>query len=285
MLVPNLTIPAGTTISAGIQSLVYNATGVGWPVRAFSQAPGLEDPSSDQAHPVAQITLGFPYTTYDVTFDGDSLRNACATLIAACASWDQLAGGQVSMDFYSGLRLFPAYISTTQGIMRLYDPLDYDHLNIDWVIDIPGTLDMDVTSAEVIRAVYILGSNAVGSGLVSDGSGIVGPVSYLNDSTSNTTAKRNAIGTDYLKQFSQSVRGTLTIDLVAAGTLTDNVRPGTYVSFEINAQIFAEVVLFTIYSISRTFLVGGKEAWSVAFGGHVKSAAKQVRRLARATRS
>lgn len=92
-----------------------------------------------------------------------------------------------------------------------------------------------INPGDVVRAVYVKGGiprttgyDPIGSGLVSDGSGIPGPVAYITDDTSTTDAIRDAIGRDYLGAQSQSVRASAAFAPVDTNTLADNIRAGSY---------------------------------------------------------
>ena len=69
MLVPNLTIPSGTDWAAGLQSLIYNATGVGWPIRANATPPGVYGSYGSQAYTLPLFAPNHPATQYDVTLE------------------------------------------------------------------------------------------------------------------------------------------------------------------------------------------------------------------------
>ena len=286
MLVPALTVPAGTRFPAAIQSCVANATGVGWPLRAFSDNPGDEDARNDQAHPVSGYAPGFPSTQYDVVIDGGSLRNAIADCVTACDTWVTGTGAVTSVDFTSGLRVWPTSMGTgtEAGVITTYLADDYTYLRVENVLA-PGathtpasTLKFTIDPSGISRAVYIVGGNAAGSGLVSDGSGIVGPVAFVNDSTILTAAKRNAVAAAYLSQFSQGIRGTFTLENTDTGTGTANVRAGGVARFYADSQTFSADISFTIMSIRKTFYAGSHEDWDIAVGGFVGSAVKQLRR-------
>lgn len=292
MLVPALTIPAGTDQVAAIQSIVANATGVGWPVRAFafwSIGTGYSAVSS-QAFPIA---VGTDYTLdYDLVLDGDSVRGAIAKVFTSSVSASgppkgSLAtnGGLVTIDYYGGLRVIPTYLSG--GLTAVYLPADYDDLDISNTSSgaraVAG-LDMTIDASGIVRAVYVKGGNAAGSGLVSDGSGIPGPVSTISDATSLDGTKRNNIAGDYLLEFSQSPRGQAPL-FMSPADLASNYRPGGTVTFAADGQTFNDETTFVIASIRKTFLGNGNQNWTVSFGGHKPSAMKQLRRLTRDVRS
>lgn len=293
MKVPPITIPVGTDQVAAIQSLVANATGVGWPIRALAYwSVGIGySPYSSVEMPIA--VAGTSSLDYDLVITGGTLREAIAKVftssVTSSGGSPKLSmatnGALVTIDYYGGLRVIPTYL--TNGVTTVYLPSDYDDLAIS---NTPaGTLaasdlDMIVDGAGVVRAVYISGANAAGSGLVSDGSGIPGPVAEITDDTSDTAQKMQNIGADYLYGFSQSIRGSTSL-LLDSTTLTPNIRPGGTITFTSDSQTFGHEVSFVIASIRKTFLAGDLQAWTLNFGGLPPSAIRQMRRATRQTLS
>lgn len=291
MLVPSLTIPTGTDQAEAIQSCVYNASGIGYGIRAFANVTSFGVPIANgtQAAPIGSngATLG-----YDIVLAGTSLRGAIDAVIAATGdsafsgrgSGANTTGAMATIDFYGGLRLIQTHQSASG--LTTYQPTDYDTLSLDGTPTstfATSALNVNVDASGIVRGVYVNGANAAGSGLISDGSGITGPISYISDSTSTTAATRNAIAGDYLYTFTQPTRGTASLD--PTSHLASNYRPGGRVAFATDAQVFAASTTFVIYSIRKTFLGGGNESWDVDFGGFAGSAVKQIRRLTRDIRS
>lgn len=293
MVVPSLTIPAGTYLHSAIQACVANATGVGWPIRAFARDLfGLPSAFSTQALPVGG-TGGTLQT--DVVLDGASLRSAIEEVTNASGGGVVVGGGKfnatsstgqlVTIDFTSGLRVIPTYLSN--GIMRTYVPSDYDSLALTNTLAgaMAGeTTNIKIEVGSVVRGVYVKGANAAGSGLVSDGSGIVGPTRYINDATSDTGTKRDNIAGAYLYQFSQGVRGSESLTLTAAEVAAGNYRPGATIVYGADAQTYSASTTFVIMDIAKTFS-GVTEYWTLSYGSPPRSAIKQMRRLTRAVRS
>lgn len=297
MMVPYLQIFAGTHLAAGVQAIIANATGVGIPLRAFTQPSGSEDYGS-QAYPIAGIFPGFPATEYEIIIEGQSVREAVGMLIAACNTWYTGGGAYLSIDFYSGVRLYngngPNSVYSP-GILTASPSSDMDDMYLlpghaEWTSTMTRFL---VNPGGIFRAVYIKGGIArttgydpIGSGLVSDGSGIPGPVAYITDDSSVTDTIRDAIGRDYLGAQSQSVRASATYAPMNSDTLTtDNIRPGSHFWAMADSQVMGADTRFMLFSITKTFRPGGFEDWTVSFGGFAPSAVKQTRRLTRDTRS
>ncbi len=302
MVVPTYTIPSGTGQAAAVQSLVYNATGIGFPLRAFSMPTFPSSPSDvgDLATPVASDALGLNLRFDVVVADGSSLRQAISDVFAACDTGTPgtgfMSGAFATVDFYGGLRTIEAYVSVNDplvpvGVVGVIAPRDYyDSVTATSTNTPVGSnqttdLEFNIDVAGAVRGVYIRGANAAGSGLVSDGSGIAGPISYLSDDTSTTAAIRNAIAVDYLSRFALSIRGSFTYETVPAAILAGCPRPGGYWSFGADSQTFVSTTALPIASIRKTFLGGGEQAWTVAVGGFPPSAVKQMRRLTRDVRS
>jgi hypothetical protein len=290
MVVPALTIPTGTEIAAAFQSCVANATGVGWLIRAGSSPDTARVPYSTQALPVASVPNASLQS--DIVLEGESLRNAlekcggAAETSAITYQATAISGFLFTIDFYSGLRAIPTYDSS--GVNVPYPPTDY--ATLAFTDTLAGTyathdLSIKVEASGVVHAVYVKGANAAGSGLVSDGSGLPGPVSFISDDTSNTADKRNIIAGDYLYTFAEQFRGSATLAPITTAQQAGNYHPGGLVSFGIDAQVFGTAASFTIMSIRKTFVGGDRENWVIAFGGYAPSAVKQIRRLTRDTRN
>ncbi len=289
MVVPSLTVPAMTEVRAAIQACVANATGIGWTIRAAAGV-GTEAASS-QALPLGTPSSGSPTVTeYDVVIAGMSLRDAISACIVACAN-PYATGGDVLdavfwIDFYSGLRF--AEVFTTAANSLAIPPQDLvATLSIENLMS--GTiaahsLDFATNSAGVPHAVYVTGGNAAGTGLVSDGSGIIGMVAQLSDDTILTTAQRDIVGLSYLSEFGTSLRGSMSLDPISAAMLAITYRPVSRISFLVDAQVFGETTTYNIDSIDKTF-ADLREGWTIHYGGAEPSAIKQIRRLTRDVRS
>lgn len=290
LIVPNLTILAGTRLSAAIQSAYYNSSGMGWPLRAFTQPYGSED-YGHQDTPIAAITDGS--LQYDVVFEGQSLRQACTDLIVASDTWvTGAAGGYVTIDFYSGLRLMNGNAAGVEGILTMSPQADMDSMSIfdgaaaSYPYLTSDNVKFRLDSGGVVRGVYVKGANAAGSGLVSDGTGIPGPIQYISDDTSTTAAIRNAIALDYLGGFSQATRATEAFSPIPTANLDAfNYRPGSYVFKHVDSQVMGATTIFSLFRIHKRFDAYDMEHWTVDYGGNAPSALKQTRRLTRSTRS
>jgi hypothetical protein len=291
MVVPTLTIPANTSVVAAIQSAVANATGIGWPIRAFAVPDDfIHSQFSAQATPIgynAATTL-----SADVTLDGQSLRDAIAQIIAASQQGTTFktprdyASSSVTIDFTSGLRVMPNYL--VNNVLNVAQPTDYSTLTIT---DTPAgtyaatSLNFTIDDVGVPRGVYVTGATPAVSGLYSDGSGIPGPVAQISDSTITTIAQAALAASDYLFQFATGVRGSFDLDPVAAGFVASgNYRAGAMVTFGADSQVVLAPMSFVIAAIHKSW-APGSESWSVDFGGFRPSAMKQLRRLTRAVRS
>ncbi len=296
MLVPSLTIPAGTRLDDVIQALAANATGIGWPLRAFavnSVSVPTGGVASSQSNPVSSYgtSLTAASLANDLVLDGQSLREACLLAIQGSQTWNGGdVGGYVSIDFYSGFRFHKGYPSTGTGINLIEPATDYATFELENTVastrNVSEAVGFAFDSGAVVRGVYIKSTTAAGSGLVPDGSGIPGPIAYISDDTSTTAAIRNTIGIAYLAQFSQSVRASASFTPMDATLLAaNNYRPGSYFDFYADAQTISTTTRFSLFSIRKTYPAGAYENWVVTFGGFAASAPRQTRRLTRAVRS
>jgi hypothetical protein len=278
MLVPSLTIPAGTRASTAIQAAAANATGIGFPLRALSDE-GLNGYQGNQAMPIAAFATLVDSTDLvaAVTLAGETLREAIRKIFEASLNEGIFVGsggvtGQVTVDFTYGLRAWAT--GTT--------PEDYINTTVAEVIGglAATTLDHETDALGVVHQVYVKGGNAAGTGLVTDGRGIPGPVALIEDSSITTAAAKQAAGVAYLEQSNVATRGSFTLENFAP---TSNVRAGSWITITSTpAGLSAQV--FTIASIAKTFIVN-KQTWRVAYGGLPLSPARLIRRLTRFVRS
>ena len=272
----------GSSLISVIQSLIGNATGVGFALRSFASLTDSDGIFGSQAYPIASFG-DFAELQEDLEVTaGSSLRSA----IAEAISISNLSSGFLSVDFYGGVRFYGGSLSEETGIRTIIEHTDYLSLTVKNTSagpNQPSTYSFDVDVTGVTRAVYILGGNVAGTGILSDGSGKPGPVAFLEDDTILTVKRRDRVGKLYLQQLSQTVRGE--IGWTAFGNAAGNYRPGSNIFLGPDAQVLSEVVVFSILTIRKQFRLGGAEDWTISFGGAQPSMVRSLRRLTRKTRS
>lgn len=293
MVMTPLTIPAGTETTAAFQACYYNATGVGWSIRAFGSSAGTDIFGTQEA-PIQMTGVGFGLG-YDVVFTGgESLRQALIDVGAAhiVGNLSNDPTPAPTIDFYSGLRVHYMATTSVPNHFVMVQSIDMDDLLVeDTMVPTPGRLqsngvDLNLDFGGVVRGVYIIGANAAGSGLVSDGTGIPGPVHSLADDSSTTADIRNRLGASYLAQFSESARITTRfLPIEPTWLVSKNVRPGSVVRFYPDGQTWQEQTLYSVLSIRKTWPVDDLENWSVGVGGFAPSAVRASRRRTRDVRS
>ncbi|HEV8282348.1 MAG TPA: hypothetical protein VGQ02_10835 [Candidatus Limnocylindrales bacterium] len=273
LVVPSLTIPAGTPVDQAVQTAAAAAAGIGFPLRTFGGA----SLNGTQAAPVGVLKAGFPPNTrYAITVSNEPLRAVIGKIIAAgpdttVTGFGFTIGGYgtVTVDFYDGLRF---YLATAA-------PSDYDTLTVaDTVAGVLVAADLAHTfdAGSRVRQVSIVGGNAAGTGVVSDGSGIPGPTAAITDAAILTSDDRDAIGGAYLADKSLTGRGSLTLE---ANTIATNIRAGSPLDLT-DAETGATGV-YPIGSITKRFYGGTRQDWTITYGGLPASFAAAVRRLTR----
>jgi hypothetical protein len=115
---------------------------------------------------------------------------------------------------------------------------------------------------------------------ITDGSNQPGPTAYIQDDLLTTPFKRTAAGVAYLAEFSVPVRGSLTIENLLP---TDNMRAGS--ALDLTSSTTNATGSWTIASIQKRWLPGGRQTWTVGYGGLRPSALRANRRLTRAVRN
>jgi len=289
MLIPaEMTFADGSRTNAAIQALYANATGIGVPLRAFTTDTGTLA-SGNQALPIGDLDLisgGYAHIVGPITVTATSTLRDAITFVMENSETsvnDRLIGA-VTVDFWTGLRVWlreGVIFGTSYGPIP---PSDYIDLT---VADNPSgaflaatQLDHDTDAAGVPRGVFIQGGNAAGTGLVSDGTGIPGPIASLSDSLILTAAARDRAGTAYLADKGLAIRGSFTLENFAS---TTNRRAGSPLTLSSTAAGLAGFQS-TIVSISKRF-IAARQTWTVAYGGLRPSAIRQLRRFTRAVRS
>lgn len=280
MVIPSLTIPAGTRVYDAVQAAAGAAIGIGFPLRAFHST----DQNSNQAGPVGHLSifddLNAPLTGYALTFAGESLRQAIGKIIAAAPNtalvgfdFVKIIGyGVVTIDFYDGLRFYRA----------LVPPDDYATLTVsDTFAGALAAADLEHTfdGGGRVRQVQVIGGNAAGSGIVPDGSGKTGATATITDSSILSSDVRDQRAKAYMADKSLSGRGTFKLN---ANTIATNVHPGS--TLDLTDAETGATGTYPIGSITKRFH-GGRQDWVITYGGLPASFAAAVRRLTRGTLS
>lgn len=263
--------PATNTL---VQSLVGQSFGVGVPLNT---AAAITD-GGDRANPVGWATAVLVRTTTIPA--GSTLRQGIQQLLEASGN----ATGQrpvVTVDFYCGLRVYSQLSSAGAiGAQTDYSSLTIDDANFPSVLP-QATAPTHITDgSDLVRAVYVVGGNAAGTGIVSDGSGIPGPTAVISDSSILTALDRDRTAALYLAGHIISQRGVFSIDSV---TLTTNIRAGSRLLF-VDLQMFGSITqqTFIISAIEKRF-IGTTQHWRVTYGKLPPSAMRQLRRFTRST--
>lgn len=267
VLANDITFPAfsGTTFAAIAQRIVGNAIGLG-PIRAGSLTGVFE---GNQAFPILDSGWFIPST---ITIKaGTTVREALRMMIsqAAAAGWLPVV---TTVDFYYGLRAFTE--SSRPG--------DYATLvltNVFASASNSETLNYDVDTAGVIRGVMVRGTGV--TVIVVDGSGRMGPIAVLDDTTVTTAAMATAAGVAYLNAFRSGLRGRFGQSDRAGSAV---IHAGGFVQIT-DARVGLAAEFLRIMRIGRTFNPSGRENWVVDFGGLPPSGAALIRHLTRDTLS
>jgi hypothetical protein len=282
MLVPSLTIPSGTRTSAAIQSVLANATGIGYPLHATS-SPTKDGYQGDATYPVASFATAITTTELNVAvvLAGESVRQALDIVFASSLFTDYFAGatgdilGTATVDFTTGLRAYDRTLAPTD-----YVTLEVSDAPTGSQVAATGIADLSIGLA-VVRGVYVKGGNAAGTGLVPDGTGKIGPIAFIDDSTITTTAGRNAAAFAYLAAHGDSAAGSLTLENL---TPTTNIRAGSRLTLT-STQLGLAAADYAITSIRKRFVTTSRQDWEVSYGAVVPSGTRVMRQFTRFVRS
>jgi hypothetical protein len=284
MVIPvAVTFAAAEDAATAIQSLYYLAAGVGVELRVFKSAKTTDEEYGNQERPVGsygvRATAGILDSAVSIAA-GTSLREAIVRLVGVTRAADPGGGsgdprvvpGFVTVDPWWGLRVWGERLP---GAM----PHDYASMTVEDTIAgaVKATvLDAETDAGSAVRQVFVIGGNAASTGIVSDASGIPGPIDRITDTTITTADERDALGRAYLADKRSGVRGSVEVENASA---TSNVRPGAFVTItDVQAGLAGDT--FRIASITKTFR-NGRPTWQVAFGGLRPSAMRLTRRLTR----
>lgn len=303
-----MVLPAAITLATGlearqaIQAVHAQCESAGWILNATVTTGS----GSNAAGPISNGGGSSETLGYDLVLAaGTSLREAHGAINAACQAGTAVPNVRaVTVDFYGGLRSWiDDYVYGGAYTFGAWE--DSGCLFIE---DTTGThnppefvaagLKMGRTGAKY-RRVMVVGANAAGSGIVSDGSGIAGPTAVLRDSTSDSATKKSAIGRAYLAmrggtslRGSYSLESVYTPDWVNVWSLSSIAFLHTDIT---DAQAGDSETLslppgfqhhrVPITSIRKRFLGGGLEDWEVDFGAETPAVSGLIRRLTREIKS
>lgn len=257
---------------------IGGAPGIGFALNYAYPITGVGP--STQARPMG--AYGAQSITFPLVVEGGTLRRVLAQLndvlvgqqTAASPSYN--GGGWVAtVDFYGGLRWWDAtgWFNTKPQ---------------DWVstaigpVNKPANLEHVTSLGDAVRQVYVIGGNAAGTGLVSSGSGAVGPTAVLEDATILTAGAMLAAGRSYLAAHGQTVEGSFGAEeYLTAGAIGAERHAGAeFVLTDAQAGVAGLTVAAS--RITKTFVAGGvREMWTVDYGSRDSRASVYLRRLSR----
>lgn len=268
------------TLTQAVQSLVAQTTG-GYPLRAFANAAG--GTASNQAQPLANVTgsIPFPDGTNPPDASGMTLRQGIAYAV-------QLYGGPsgkpgCTVDFYGGLRLLSqSAIGTPPAVVYINVAPDTQPINVSSAIGpyYGGNIEMGATYSEIVHRVLVRGGNAAGSGVVTDGSGTIGPTPIVSDSTIKTAVALAAVGRTAILGRGASIYGSMTVETITVKDAGEHRAYG-YITID-DAQLgFTGSTFATlpVLSIRKSFASSGMETWAIEFGSPVGAGSHLLRRL------
>jgi hypothetical protein len=208
---------------------------------------------------------------------GTTLREAIRQLAGAMNSTTPTYKWAWTVDLWDGLRLYKddganPTISDYSGWLANDDtPLNPAE---------PLTYGIDAAG---YRGVIVKGTGV--TQYVEDGTGKVGPIGLLTDSTITTAAQALAAGLAFLAGYASPVRGTVgytDVNLTTYGMT--NAHPGSSIQI-LDTRVGLATVAFTVSSIAKTFNPSGRENWVVGYGGVAPSAMALMRRLTQSVRA
>jgi hypothetical protein len=183
-----------------------------------------------------------------------------------------------TVDFTKGLRLYPQ--DETGAVTAEYGALTFVDTPaasaVGGMVTEPLTYGVEAAGA---RAVFVQGTGV--SALVQDGSGKIGPVSFVTEESITTTAAATNYARAKLAEYRVPVRGT-----VGQQAFNDpgSIHPGSSVIIT-DARAGMTGTGRIILSIRKGYLPGALQSWTVAFGGTQPTLTELTRKLALNPRS
>ena len=282
MFVPSLTFAAnGPSWETMVQSAYAQALGIGVSLNTGSVG------NSTQAAPV-ELTGGIA-SAYVVTMTNVTLREAIRQInesaISAMSALYTIAGFRLvtTVDFTWGLRNHMYWDSGGHSDNSLWGNTTISTAVSRPPVDTSYSLD----AGELVHQVWVIGGNATGTGLVTDGTGLPGPIRTLSAPNVLTVTALQTAGLSFLLQNNVTVRGSFSTDqTLTMGSQASPVRVGSQVTLT-DSHVGLTAYVTKIGQIDKRFLSNGLETWTITFGSGASapSAVAAIRRLTRSTLS
>lgn len=272
--VPPVTIAAGTKCLAAVQKIV--AASVGLPLSLRIAYDGGSGQSTQEAPTLVSSVLSTP-EALDLT---GTLRDCLMQLLDSLLPLysDAVSGWWLSVDFYGGLRAWPMLGGLSDdGVTSMVQ--DYRTLTLSSAGASKPTGTQDTTTG-TYHSVWVTGGNPAGTGLVSDGTGLPGPVGEFSDSNVLTVAARIAAGRGWLGRQVASAGSVEAAEVTNVGSLGSERRAGSVLILT-DSQLGITARRCSIQSITKRFLASGTEWWTIDYGRAAPSGVSTIRRLTR----
>lgn len=266
-------VPAGIRVDAAVQLIVSFMTGVGVPINDANLPTGTASPST-RDYPVGNT--GPDVTTDPMTVaSGTTLRAALQALQAVSPSPQE-----ATVDFYLGLRAWDMYGYPNRAAPAEYAPIQV----IDTGASVQPAEDLNhVITTAAYRSVMVVGTGV--NVTVTDGSGAVGPMARLEDSSITTASAARAAGIAFLRRNVTTVRGTFHRSdwPMTGGTSYPNLRAASRLTVtDARASLASEQ--YPVTEVRHTYQGGGTlETLEITYGGLPPSAVMVIRHLTRGT--
>lgn len=262
---PALTIPFLTTARDAIQAIVSAAISTGVGINTNWAAGGNTYATPFQGS--AGISLG-----RDVTVSGtlrQCLRTVADALMEAYPSGYEM---NLTLDFLAGLRV-GVNDSSTWGISGVT-------LNVSTSsTPKPANAEHSPIQGDAVRAVYVTGGNAAGSGLVPDGSGEPGAVATINDADLLSTSARDAAASAYMVSQGQGSTGSFQLESYAQTAGMETAKRVWSILTYTHVTLGLTNYHARMQSIDKRYDPSGDEWWTVTYGNRSRLGAQEIRAL------
>lgn len=265
MIVPSVTIPSNTLLPDAAQMIASAAVPIGVPLQ-WAQGSTYD----------ATIQVSSGISVNALTITNQTLRQALDTLSAAGLS--AYPGGFsifATVTFYGGLW----YDGPSSNIAPYpFTPLVQQYVSTSGPV-YPADPTHSPLQGDSIRSVYVVGGNAAGTGLFTDGSGVPGRTALVEDSSILTAAAAAAAASASMGSSGASVTGSFSLEAFSQIAGRDNaVRVFSWFILT-NPQLGLSLYGVRAQVVSKRYNDSGTEEWTVTYGNRPRSGAALIRSL------
>lgn len=267
LVVGSVTIAQGTPFTDAMQQILSAAAGIGFGLswgQGTTYDAGIQSPAGISPK-------------RDVTITGQTVRQAFEAVAAASLDdfpppgWIALTVTYGGVVLLKGVFTAATIFGTAQQVVSTSGPV------------YPANHEYSPIQGDSTRAVYVVGGNAAGTGLVPDGTGIPGQTAIVNEPGATTEQLKRAAAYAVMGRNGEFGAGTFTLENYTQ-TATRDAAKRVWSQWIVTDSVYGlSSVTVNVLRIVKRFHKGGTETWTLTYGNRLRSAARQIRVLTRTT--